>query len=445
LILDAAYAALLKSRRRELHGRVAQTITDSFPALAEAQPEVLARHWAEAGETDRAVAAWSEAARRAASRAAHVEAAGHLRAALDLLRQKPPDDARARAELPLLTRLAVSLSASLGYSVPEVGQALSEARAICDALDDMAGLYAVLINICNFEATAGDLEAAEVAVRRCEEISEKTGLPAHRIQAQYMVAYVLYSKGDLPEARRYLESSARLYADYDGGSLTFFTPTNPLVESLSTLPIVLYALGETAQAAQRADELIRHARSLGRPYDLAYALGFRTVYDMIARNYEDVLRHSEEALALCEANGFATYKAVASTMQALAIGRLSSVERGLSLFRGALVEMKRLGVLRALGLFVGEAAELQLRAGDVAGALATVDEAIVLSNRSYRICLSRLHRLRAEILARTPGVGRAQVVAALAEAIAIAESQGAKTFAKEAARLMRELEPAPAS
>jgi tetratricopeptide (TPR) repeat protein len=340
--------------------------------------------------------------------------------------------------------LAVSLSASLGYSVPEVGQVLGEARAICDALGDVPGLYAVLINICNYEATAGDLEAAEAAARRCEEISEQTGLPAHRIQAQYMVAYVLYSKGELVEARRYLENSIQLYAEHDGGALTFFTPTNPLVESLSTLPIVLYALGEPALAAERAEELVRHARSLGRPYDLAYGLGFRSVYDAIAGNYDDVMRHSQEALALCEANGFATYRAVASTFQALAIGRLRSPTEGLALFEEALAEMKRLGVLRALGLFVGEAAVLQLMAGDLAAALATVDEALVLSDRSYRICLSRLHRLRAEILMRTPGSDKAEVSSALNQAIAIADAQGAKTFAAEAARLLKEGDPAPA-
>jgi predicted ATPase len=52
LIRDAAYEALLKSKRRELHNRVARTITDKFLTLAEAQPEVLARHWTEAGENE---------------------------------------------------------------------------------------------------------------------------------------------------------------------------------------------------------------------------------------------------------------------------------------------------------------------------------------------------------------------------------------------------------
>jgi predicted ATPase len=40
LVRDAAYEALLKSRRRGLHHRVALTITEKFSAMAEAQPEV---------------------------------------------------------------------------------------------------------------------------------------------------------------------------------------------------------------------------------------------------------------------------------------------------------------------------------------------------------------------------------------------------------------------
>src|SRR5712671_3259043 len=48
LIRDAAYEALLKSRRKELHRLVARTIDKKFPALKETHPEGLARHWTQA-------------------------------------------------------------------------------------------------------------------------------------------------------------------------------------------------------------------------------------------------------------------------------------------------------------------------------------------------------------------------------------------------------------
>ena len=61
LVQDAAYEALLKSKRQSLHARLAATISETFPALAEAQPELIANHWTQAGEAEPAVAAWKVA------------------------------------------------------------------------------------------------------------------------------------------------------------------------------------------------------------------------------------------------------------------------------------------------------------------------------------------------------------------------------------------------
>jgi AAA ATPase domain/Adenylate and Guanylate cyclase catalytic domain len=49
LVKDAAYQSLLKSRRQQLHARVAQVFEDRFPAVVETQPELLAYHLTEAG------------------------------------------------------------------------------------------------------------------------------------------------------------------------------------------------------------------------------------------------------------------------------------------------------------------------------------------------------------------------------------------------------------
>jgi predicted ATPase len=68
LIRDAAYEALLKSRRRELHRLVALTIDERLPALKEGHAEVLARHWAAAGETEHAIAEWQRAGKSAEAR-----------------------------------------------------------------------------------------------------------------------------------------------------------------------------------------------------------------------------------------------------------------------------------------------------------------------------------------------------------------------------------------
>jgi len=112
------------------------------------QSELLAHHLTQSGAALEAIPLWAAAGQRAASRAAHVEAVGHLQTAVELLRRQPPGAERAAAELPLLLGLAVSLSASRGYSAPEVGRVLAEARAICDAMGNVPELFAVLRNAC---------------------------------------------------------------------------------------------------------------------------------------------------------------------------------------------------------------------------------------------------------------------------------------------------------
>src|SRR5207249_12231200 len=85
LIQDAAYAALLRSQRRDLHRAIARALAERFPAIAAEQPEVLAHHYTEAGEGEPAVAAWQRGGEGALGRGALGEAAACYTKGLDML------------------------------------------------------------------------------------------------------------------------------------------------------------------------------------------------------------------------------------------------------------------------------------------------------------------------------------------------------------------------
>jgi predicted ATPase len=61
LIQDAAYELLLKSTRQQYHQRIAHALESQFPETVEAQPELLAHHYTEAGLTEQAVPYWHHA------------------------------------------------------------------------------------------------------------------------------------------------------------------------------------------------------------------------------------------------------------------------------------------------------------------------------------------------------------------------------------------------
>jgi class 3 adenylate cyclase/tetratricopeptide (TPR) repeat protein len=438
LIRDAAYESLLRRERQVLHGKIAAVLRDRFPATREAEPELLAYHFTESGAISEAIPLWATAGQRAASRAAHVEAARHLQTALDLLRRQPADGARAAEELQLLIGLAVSLAASRGYSVPEVGKVLAEARAICDALGNVAGLFAVLRGICSFLIVAGDLVGAEETARLCLAIGEQTGLPEHRIESGSALGYILFARGELLSARGHLERAVDLYAMHDGARLPRVSSQDPLVTVLASLLQVLHAMGDDAGATRVATELAAHARSLAQPFDLAWGLSWLAFYKLARGDFADVQSAAQEALGVCKEHGYPLYQLVATSLEAHARGHLGEPEQALEIAQGALPAFEKLGMTHFSCFYLGEVAGLQVASGNALAALRTIDAAIEAARRyGDGYFLSPLHRRRAEILASIPGIDSEQeVAAALREAIAIAEAQGAAAFAQQAAVLL---------
>src|SRR5215468_8885283 len=128
LVQDAAYGTLLRAPRRALHARIAETIEGEFTETAESQPELLARHWTEAGQIEKAAALWGKAAQRSAL----VEAAEHFRRALDQIATLPATPALRREEIKLQVALISPLLPVKGYAAPETKAAVERARLLIE-------------------------------------------------------------------------------------------------------------------------------------------------------------------------------------------------------------------------------------------------------------------------------------------------------------------------
>jgi class 3 adenylate cyclase/tetratricopeptide (TPR) repeat protein len=99
LVQDAAYGTLLREPRRALHARIAETLETQLAEIAESQPELLARHYTEAGLIEKAVSFWRTAGQRSLARSALVEGAEQLKRALDQIATLPATPALRREEI----------------------------------------------------------------------------------------------------------------------------------------------------------------------------------------------------------------------------------------------------------------------------------------------------------------------------------------------------------
>ena len=79
LVRDTAYQSLLKSRRQQIHGRIAAALEAEFADIAETEPETVAQHYTLAGLAAQAVPWWLKAGQRAMTQVRQPRGCGSLR------------------------------------------------------------------------------------------------------------------------------------------------------------------------------------------------------------------------------------------------------------------------------------------------------------------------------------------------------------------------------
>ena len=212
LVQDTAYQSLLKSRRQQLHARIAQILEQRFEETAVREPELLARHYTEAGEAKRAVDYWRKAGRRAAQQSANFEAVAHLGNGLEVLGKLPGSSARDRQELDLQIALGSPLIVTMGYAAPEVEQAYLRAQKLGRRIGDVPQLFTATWGLSILNLTRMRLRTARDLADELLSLARRESDSAYLLQARHATwTTCLY----LPELSACAEESEQGVVLYD--------------------------------------------------------------------------------------------------------------------------------------------------------------------------------------------------------------------------------------
>jgi predicted ATPase len=165
LIQDTASLSLLKSHRQHYHQQIAQVLETQFPETVDTQPEVVARHFTEAGLTEQAIGYWQQVGQRASQRSANAEAESHLTTGIRLLLSLPDTPERAQQELSLQLALGPVLTAIKSHGHVDTERAYTRARELCQQLGDTPQLFPALWGLQRFYSA----NAAHQTARELEE------------------------------------------------------------------------------------------------------------------------------------------------------------------------------------------------------------------------------------------------------------------------------------
>jgi class 3 adenylate cyclase/predicted ATPase len=404
LVQDTAYQSLLRSKRHQLHAKIARMMEERFPEIAEARPELLAHHFTEAGLASQAIVYRQRAGERDLERSAYAEAISQLKQGLELLEALPDRPERVRQELSLRLALGSALTATRGYADPEVGDAYLQARELCRELGEAPPqLFPALHGLYRFYHVRGQLQAAREPGEQLLKMAVSVQDSGLFVEAHRALGVPLFWLGDVTRALENLEQGARLYRAQKHRSHATMFGTDPGVVCLSYGALALWHVGHPEQAYNRSCEALALARNLSHHHSLALALVFAAWLHQFRREPRAAREHAEAAIAICSEQGFPLFMSMGTILRGWALGQEGRGEEGVAQMRRGLADLRATGAGLWQPTFLSLIAEADGRIGQARRGLEVLGEAMAIVDRNdERFYEAELHRLKGELLLSTP-------------------------------------------
>jgi predicted ATPase/class 3 adenylate cyclase len=434
LVQDASYGTLLRAMRQQLHARIAAALERRFPETAEIRPEVMARHFTEAGLLDGAVAHWRKAGEQAVRRAANREAIEHFRRALSLNDARPDGIDRRRTELAVLSQLGPALMSLHGWPAPEVGAAFERAGEVARQLESSADLAPPLVGLWLFHISRGQFARAETISDELFRIAQELEDPELLLQAHHSAWPTCYLGGRLAKASEHIDAGMALYDEARHERHRYlYLGHDPAVCALAIAAPVQWLLGYPDRAVRLEREASELARRLRHAPSLAHALWFIGECQFVRGDVAAVAATAAELLALCEEHRLPQPRATALMFLGWAAARAGDVAEGTRRLEEGLGVWNRLGARSYLPRGLCLLAESRLLARRHAEGLELVARALAVAAESGEAWYAaRLHQLRAELLQALGGDADA-AEASLLTALDVARAQGARGWERRVA------------
>lgn len=318
LIQETAYNSLLKSKRRELHLRTARIMESEYPEVAQTRPALLAWHFGEAGEADKAISLWTQAARQSLQAFANFEAISQARNGLEIVAGLADSSQRIGQEIPLQSMLGMGLLATRGYGAPEVHEAFTRALQLCEQAGDAPQLFQVVVGLWMYYLISANHQRALELSQTLLRTAEASADPAKLLQARYCLGYTLYYRAEFSDARQQLEDA--LASEQEGVDYTAQSPSGD--DTRSHVRIWLahlnWHLGQPQTAMRYMQEAQKLAKLEGHPFGIAFVTFAASWFHVIRSDAGSALPLARSAVEMATANGYAFFKPLAELILAWA-------------------------------------------------------------------------------------------------------------------------------
>ncbi len=317
LIQEAAYASLLKSRRAELHERIAQCLLGNMSDEGASDPAMVAHHLTEAGMIDEAVDYWIAAGKLSVETSGYTEALSNFSTALRLLQQLPSGAERHEREIATLLLAGPCQVQALGPASDDVFETYSTAVELCKNFGTLEQRFNALWGLWFYRFMLGDVSKMRDLAEQLIPLAQDLGDPSLELEGHHCEWAALSLLGDLDGALQSTKEGIRSYRAEQHHWMTFhYGGHDPGLCARNLNALNLCLLGYPDQAKAVSDDAVKRAITLDHAYTLLEGLFCALMVMMLRRDHSAVRAHAEHLIELTEAGR------VPSQAKALATGFL---------------------------------------------------------------------------------------------------------------------------
>jgi class 3 adenylate cyclase/predicted ATPase len=421
LLRDEAYASVLHDQRRKLHGTIAEVLSRDFAEITNTAPEIVAQHYAQAGNARLAVDYWVKAARQASARSAFIEASTHLELALKQVADLPASSERDNLELQLQQLLGNAFAAGKGFAAAETIEAYQRALELCNSARNSPQRFAALGGIIAFHITRGDFEQSRALAEDLLTLAHQQDDPIPKLMGHRALGQALFLIGELDAACDNLSSSLTLYnAARDRSLAPLFAQTY--------LALGYTLLGDIARGLAVGQNALESAERLRHPHSICNALAFLAGVHVLCADADAAYPIAQRTVTLASEYEFPLWSAGGRMLRGWANSHLGHIEEGLPELRKSVRALEATGALIWVQFARYLFAQVLARAGQFTEAMKLVDQSLLMvAGTSGRWYEAELHRLRGDLLLNA-GDSSAAAEVCYETAIAIAARQGARLW-----------------
>ena len=438
LVQDAAYSTMLRARRQQLHGAIAQVLEKRFP---DAAPELLAQQFEGAGRTEQAIRYWRQAGERDLRRFAMKESLAHYSSALRIVTAMPETPERDGIELDIRLGLGLVQLIAIGPTAKEAREHYQRALALSRALPDRGRERFLATWGMWFNATtSGRTDEASALADQLLAIARELDNADLLLEAYHAKVPMLLRLPDFAGMSEAAREVLRLYdPERHRDHSYYFGGHDARMCARSFYAVSLWGQGLLDQAKSTALQSIEDARALGHVFSVAHALQRGAVYMALMKDIDACRIITDELYPLAERNKFPWQLADAQFLRGWLAAQGGDFDAGIASMSDAVIP----GGAAFGPMYAVLIVEQELRAGYAERALARIERSIEEMNvKANWFCAPELFRLRGEALLAQARPDDAEAERAFREALAMSRKQSCRPLelraADSLARLLRD-------